>query len=278
MDWLGRTQTAEDEITAAPLRALSATLDRDDPPVVRGTPLPPLWHWLFFPSLHRPGQMRIDGHVDGGGFMPPVPLPRRVWGGSRFTWNNDNPLRVGDNVTRKSRIESITPKVGRSGELVFVRVVHDFYNDAGLALSNEHDSVFRGVAQMGSVASAPPVAERKEPALWQRELVPDPVLLFRYSALTFNPHRIHYDLQYATQVEGYPSILVQGPLTATLLMDLVRRNAPNAKVHSLEFKAIRPAFEGRLLQLNGCPERNRITLWAQARKGQVVMEATAEFE
>jgi 3-methylfumaryl-CoA hydratase len=276
LEWIGRTHCAEDEITAAPLRALSATLDRTDPPAVQGTPLPPLWHWLFFASLHRPSQMRPDGHAEGGGFMPPVPLPRRLWAGSRFTWNQDNPLRVGDRVTRRSRIESITPKQGRGGELVFVRIVHDYHNAAGLAFSNAHDSAFRGAARPG--AAGPPPVQADQEAPWQRELVPDPVLLFRYSALTFNPHRIHYDFPYATQAEGYPDILVHGPLQATLLLDLLRREAPTAAVHGLEFKALRPAFAGRRLRLNGRPEGKRVALWAEDDQGGVTMQATATIE
>src|SRR5689334_6261188 len=141
--WVGRTQTVQDEITAFPLNALAGTLDTGDPRAVSGTPLPPLWHWLYFLPVHRPGELRHDGHAHGGEFMPPIALPRRVWAGSKFVWNIDNPMRVGDKVTRHSRIASITPKEGSSGKLVFVRVVHEFHNATGLSLTNEHNSAFR---------------------------------------------------------------------------------------------------------------------------------------
>lgn len=274
-EWIGRTRTAHDEITAAPLRDLAATLDRDDPQPETGTPLPPLWHWLFFHSVHRPGQMRRDGHAQDDDFMPPVPLPRRMWAGSRFVWNAGNPLRVGDKVTRVSRIQSITPKSGRSGDLVFVRIVHEYANDAGVSFVNEHDSVFRAAAEAKAPPAQPVIAEKGAP--WQREIVPDPVLLFRYSALTFNPHRIHYDHPYATQVEGYPGLLVHGPLIATLLMDLVRREAPEAVVRELAFKAIRPTYEGRPMRVNGRRTGGTVALWAQDHEGCLTMEACASL-
>jgi len=274
--WLGRTSTVQDEITAFPLNALAATLDRDDAPALAGTPVPPLWHWLYFLPTHRPRELRHDGHAHGGEFMPPIALPRRMWAGSTFTWNIDNPLRVGDKATRISRIGSITPKTGRTGELVFVKVIHEFHNDAGLAFTNEHHSAFRGAAKPGSPASDPIAAATA--AAWQRVLVPDAVLLFRYSALMFNSHRIHYDWPYATGEEGYPAPLVQGPLLATLLLDLLRRNAPAASVRRLEFKAVRPSFVDRPLHLRGQPEGDKVRLWAADDEGRLTMTASAEIE
>jgi len=272
--WIGRERTAHDEVTAFPFNALSATLDREDPAAVAGTAVPPLWHWLYFLAIFRPGQMRTDGQMQGGDFMPPIPLPRRVWAGSQFTWNADNPLRVGDRATRISRIDSIVRKDGRSGELVFVKVVHEYRNANGLCFTNDHLSAFRGE----------PAGEAKaEPALavpasqWHRRFVPDAPLLFRYSALMFNSHRIHYDTPYAVQEEKYPAILVQGPLLATLLMDLLRRNAPEALVRSLDFKAVRSAFVDQPLHLRGQPEGDRVRLWAADDEGRLVMSAWAEL-
>ena len=274
--WVGRTQTVEDDITAFPMRALAATLDTDDPPAGTGTVLPPLWHWLYLLPIHRPQALRRDGHSQGGDFMPPIDLPRRVWAGSKFTWSAANPLRVGDRVTRTSRIVSITPKHGSSGKLVFVRVVHEFRNASGLALVNEHDAAFREAAKSKGPANDPVMAEVD--AEWHRVLTPDPVLLFRYSALMFNSHRIHYDHPYATEDERYPALLVQGPLISTLLMDLLRRNAPGATVRTLELKALRPSFVGRPMHLRGKRTGDDVRLWAADDEGRLTMRATAQVE
>lgn len=271
--WIGRATRMQDDITAFPINALSATLDRDDPQAAAGTPVPPLWHWLYFLPIFRPGEMRRDGHLQGSDLMPPIPLPRRVWAGSKFSWNSDNPLRVGDRATRISRIDSITQKTGSSGELVFVKLIHEFHNATGLAFVNEHLSAFRGETRGERAKAEPAVAEQV--SLWHRELVPDAALLFRYSALMFNAHRIHYDTPYATQEENYPAILVQGPLLATLLVDLLRRNAPEATLHNLEFKALRSAFVDRPLHLRGQPEGRQVRLWATDEEGRLVMSALA---
>jgi 3-methylfumaryl-CoA hydratase len=259
--WTGRTETLADEITAAPVRALSATLDRDDPPPAAGTELPPPWHWLYFLPMHRAGELGPDGHARRGGFLPPVPLPRRMWAGSRLAWETGNALRVGDAVQRTSRIAQVVPKSGRSGEMVFVTVAHEVHNARGLALTEEHDIVYRAAPQAGA-APEPVAADASAP--WQRALVPDDVLLFRYSALTFNGHRIHYDRRYVTQEEGYPGLVVHGPLIATLLLDLVRRHAPASAVRRFEFRAQRPSFDGRALRLNGRPDADgrTVRLWA----------------
>ena len=273
--WVGRSETLHDEITAAPLRALSATLDRDDAAVLRGTNVPPLAHWLYFLPAARASDIAPDGHARRGGFLPPVPLPRRMWAGGRIDWNGANPLRVGDAVTRTSRIESVDHKRGRSGDLVFVTVRHEIRNGAGVALTEEHDIVYRPPAKRGEAAPASPLAPPK--ATWQREITPDDVLLFRYSALTFNGHRIHYDRRYAAQVEGYPGLVVHGPLIATLLLDLVRRHAPRARVERFEFKALRPVFDGHPMRVCGRPEGTAVELWAQDTQGALAMQARAEL-
>ena len=273
--WIGRTETLADEIAAAPLRGLAATLDRDDPPPVRGTPLPPLAHWLYFLPAHPMREIGPDGHARRGGFLPPVPLPRRMWAGGRLQWQPSNPLRVGDPVQRHSRIAAVEHKRGRSGDLVFVTVVHEIRNDAGLALTEEHDIVYRAAPAPGAAPASPVAAPGN--AAWQRELTPDDVLLFRYSALTFNGHRIHYDRRYVTQVEGYPGLVVHGPLIATLLLDLVRRHAPDAKVQRFEFKAQRPVFDGRPLRICGDPRGGEVALWAQDHEGWLAMKASAQL-
>ena len=273
--WEGRSETLRDEATAAPVRNLSATLDRDDPLPQAGTELPPLWHWLYFLPGHRQGEIGPDGHARRGGFLPPVPLPRRMWAGGRLTWHA--PLRVGESIERTSRIVSVTPKSGRSGDLVFVMVRHEVRNAQGLALSEEHDIVYRPLAQPGDPVPAPQAAPAQAP--WSREIVPDPVLLFRYSALTFNGHRIHYDRSYVTEVEGYPGLIVHGPLIATLLVDLARRQRPDATLRSFNFRAVRPTFDLHPFRVNGSPSEDGrgAQLWAQDHEGWLTMQAEVEF-
>ena len=275
--WIGKTETLSDDITAAPVRALSATLDRDDPAPVPGTALPPLWHWLYFLPQQRQSELGPDGHAKRGGFLPPVPLPRRMWAGGRLQWLQSNPLVVGDAVQRISRIESVTHKAGRTGDLLFVLVKHEVHNIRGLALTEEHDIVYRAAAQPNDRVPVPVAAEKG--AAWQREIVPDDVLLFRSSALTFNGHRIHYDRRYVTQVEGYPGLMVHGPLIATLLVDLVRRHVPAAFIERFNFKAVRPTFDLHPFRLNGQPSEDgkTVRLWAEDHEGWLTMQATAEL-
>lgn len=273
--WQGKSETTPDTVTAAPLRALSATLDRDDPPPAPGTEVPPLWHWLYFLPHARASEIGPDGHARRGGFLPPVPLPRRMWAGGRLRWQADNPLQVGQEVRRTSTIRSVTHKAGRSGELLFVLVEHQFHNDHGLSLTEEHDIVYRPLAQPGEAAPQPqqPPAQ----AAWSRSIAPDDVLLFRYSALTFNGHRIHYDRKYVTEVEGYPGLIVHGPLIATLLVDLLRRSLPGARVAAFDFRAVRPTFDLHPFSVHGQPSADgkTVALWAQDHEGFLTMQATA---
>ena len=274
--WEGRSETVRDAITAAPMNGLAATLDRDDPKAGQGTELPPLWHWLHFLPQARQSEVGADGHPRRGGFLPPVPLPRRMWAGGRLAFHA--PLRVGDEVERRSRIESVTRKQGRSGDLVFVLVRHEVHGPAGLAVSEEHDIVYRAAAQPGDAPPAPQQAPKD--AAWSREIVPDDVLLFRYSALTFNGHRIHYDRKYVTEVEGYPGLVVHGPLVATLLADLVRRERPDAVMTAFSFKAVRPTFDLHPFRVHGRPaaDGRSVDLWASDHEGWLTMQATAQLQ
>ena len=277
--WQGKSDTLSDFLTAMPVAALSATLDRDDPAPAAGTALPPLWHWLYFLPHARQSEIGPDGHPQRGGFLPPVPLPRRMWAGGRLRWDATNPLRVGQEVQRTSTIQSIQHKAGRSGELLFVLVQHQLRNAQGLALTEEHDIVYRSAAQPGEAAPAPQKPPLDGQAVWSRSITPDDVLLFRYSALTFNGHRIHYDRKYVTEVEGYPGLIVHGPLIATLLMDLVRRQVPGARLKSFSFKAVRPTFDLHPFTLNGKPSADgkQVLLWASDHEGWLTMQATAEL-
>jgi len=233
----------------------------------------PLWHWLYFLETHRQSELSPDGHAKLGGFLPPVPLPRRMWAGGRFEFHR--PLRVGETVTRISRIADVQEKKGRSGTLIFVVVRHEIGNTEGIALTEEQDLVYRAHAKPGDPASAPQTAPAG--ALWERVVQPDDVLLFRYSALTFNGHRIHYDRRYATETEGYPGLVVHGPLIATLLLDLLRRHMPEADVARFEFRAVSPLFDTSSFTLCGKLESDgkTISLWATDATGGLAMTANA---
>jgi 3-methylfumaryl-CoA hydratase len=273
--WIGRGETLHDVVRPVPVAALAATLDHPPMALDSGMPLPPLWHWLYFLPLARQSEIGPDGHPRRGGFLPPVPLPRRMWAGSQFEFRT--PLRLGDTLQRDSTIVDVSGKTGRSGELVFVKVRHELRcNGAGEpALVEFHDIVYRAVQRPDDVP--PPAQRAPEGAAWQRELQPDEVLLFRYSALTFNGHRIHYDRPYATQAEGYPGLVVHGPLIATLLLDLLRRQMPQAELAAFRFKAQRPTFDGRPMRVSGAPlaDGKTVHLWAQDHEGWLTMDATA---
>ncbi len=222
--WIGRTESSVDTVTAAPIAALAATLDRADPFPRRGDRLPILWHWLYFLPLHRQSELGLDGHARLGGFLPPVPLPRRMYAGNRV--EIVQPLRVGDAIHRRSTIVDVSRKEGRTGPLVFVRVRHEINCDDRLAVTEEQDIVYRN--NPGPDDPPPRLQRAPDAETWRREIRPDEVLLFRYSALTFNGYRLHYDRPFATGIQGYPGLVVHGPLIATLLADLVRRNLPAA--------------------------------------------------
>ena len=275
--WIGRRESAIDEITATPCGALSAMLDHTAERPPRGTPLPPLWHWLYFLPLHRQSDIGPDGHAKRGGFLPPVPLPRRMWAGSRFEFHR--PLRIGDRATRVSTIADVADKSGRSGPLVFVKVRHELRanDDPDPAIVELHDIVYREAPKRGD--RPPPPTSVPAEARWRRRVVPDAVLLFRYSALTFNGHRIHYDRKYVTEVEGYPGLVVHGPLVATLLLDLLRSERPDAVVQRFHFRAVRPLFDVHPFDVTGepSPDGRNVRLLANDHEGWLAMEAAAEL-
>ncbi|OYU48867.1 MAG: acyl-CoA dehydrogenase [Rhizobiales bacterium PAR1] len=272
--WIGRSEERHERLAPFPANALAATLDRADPAYGEGTSLPPLWHWLHFLPIHAMSDVGADGHAEKGGFLPPVTLPRRMWAGSRFTFHK--PLVIGDTVSRVSTIAKVEHKVGRTGELVFVTVKHLLSGAGGLAIEEEHDIVYREAAQPGAAAPAPVAAPIE--ADWRRPIHPDAVLLFRYSALTFNSHRIHYDLEYVTKVEGYPGLIVHGPLIATLLLDGLRRQKPEARVAKFSFRAVAPIFHIDAFSVCGrFIGPGQAKLWAEKVGRALCMEAEAEF-
>lgn len=273
--WLGRTETSVDEVTRAPIVALSATLDHDAGRSDTFDALPLLWHWLYFLPHHRTAEIGPDGHPTRGGFLPPVTLPRRMWAGGRLQFHH--PLQVGDRISRTSRIVDVNLKEGKTGRLVFVLVRHEISNQAGVAITEEHDIVYRD----NPLPDAPPPKPQAAPSdhSWSREVQPSVVMLFRYSALTFNGHRIHYDRPYVTETEGYPGLVVHGPLLATLLMDLLRSNNPGAKITRFSFRAVRPVFDIAPFRVCGRlgDDGRSASLWVKDADGWLAMEASAVF-
>ena len=276
--WVGRQERRSDWLNPNHLAAWNATLDRDDPFPRDGEPVPPGFHWTLFPPLARQSELGPDGHPRKGGFLPPVSLPRRMWAGGQLRFHQ--PLQVGERVERVSTIESVEEKRGKSGPLVFVTVRHLLSGSHGPAVEELHDIVYREAPKAGASSAGSSARVPSEPAgtgAWRREVVPDDVLLFRYSALTFNGHRIHYDRRYATGVEGYPGLIVHGPLIATLLLDLLRRQLPRAAVELFRFKALRPTFDIAPFSIHGGPGEGdkHFRLWSTDGQGEVAMEAEA---
>jgi 3-methylfumaryl-CoA hydratase len=269
--WTRRTETLTDVVTAAPVRMLRATLDL--PPDESLTTLPPLWHWLYFLPSARESELGPDGHPRRGSFLPPVPLPRRMWAGGQLELIQ--PLRLGDVIKRESTIDDVTVKSGRSGELCFVRVRHEVICARGLALREFHDIVYRPNPEPGAPVAA---GEPAPDASWSERIVPDDVLLFRYSALTFNGHRIHYDRRYVTGVEGYPGLIVHGPLLATLLAGLGGRRFAGREPKSFTFRALKPVFDLHPFEVCGSPDgADAAQLWVRDFEGQRTMVARMEF-
>jgi len=267
--WIGRHETTGDALAPFQAAALAATLDRDEA-FVAGD-LPPLWHWVYFQELHKTSELAENGHARLGGFMPPVPLPRRMWAGGRFTFQR--PLRIGQAGQRTSTIADLKAKQGESGGLVFLLLRHEFSGPDGTAVVEEQDIVYREAPRPGEGMPAP--RRSAEKPLWRHETTTSEALLFRYSALIFNAHRIHYDQPYCLR-EGYPGLIVHGPLIATLLADLVRGNA-DAAMTAFRFRATSPLFGGSPCVACGVPQGRKVKLWAEDGDGGVVMAAEAEL-
>ena len=268
--WEGRQETIDDVVALGPVRALAATLDHDPAEYVEGGILPPLYHWLYCHEPIRFSDLAADGHAEKGGFMPPVPFPRRMFAGARVDYRGD--LRIGDRLQRVSRIETVRYTEGRSGPLVFVTVTHELSNDAGSQLTEAQDIVYRPASAM---KARPPAREATLPeADWCREIEPDERLLFRFSALTFNAHRIHYDLPYARS-EGYPALVVHGPLTAMLLANLAVHECDRPELQHFEFRAKNAFCLGERISLIGKRVTDTIELTAVNDKGVAGLSARA---
>jgi 3-methylfumaryl-CoA hydratase len=264
----GREQVLTEIIDGGPSDRLAAALDRVDPPFARGTPLPHAWHWLHFHTVPRASQLTADGRGSAEGLLPGFPGLARMWAGGSFAF--ERPIHVGERIERRSHVTSIVEKQGRSGPLVLASVEHTLTGPSGSCATERQDIVFRQPVRYAGSAEG----EREAgPATWRRELVPDEVLLFCFSAVTYNPHRIHYDFLYATQVEGYPGLLVHGPLTCVLLLDFIRRSVPERTLTHFDYRALRPLICGRALTLAGrlAADRSAIEVWAEDDQGFVAM-------
>ena len=275
-DWLGKTRTMQDFAAPFPVLALSATLDEDDPEPRMGDPLPPLWHWLYFLDAARQSRISPDGHAERGDFMPPVPLPRRMWAGSRLVFDGE-PLRLGETIERVSEIVAVEPKSGASGAMVFVTVRHTVSGPRGKSFSEEQDIVYREAAKPGEKQRDPKLAPTD--ATWSKTIEATPPLLFRFSALTFNGHRIHYDQPYVTGTEGYPGLIVHGPLMGMVQVELARRSNPDRMPRSFEFRALSPVYAGASFSVHARREADgSVATWIADRNGGLAQTGKATFQ
>ena len=268
LQWKGRSETKSETISSAQCRRLQETLDRPGD-LTDGDPLPPLWHFIAHLPSARLSRLGRDGHPERGGFLPPVALPRRMWAGGRFTFSGD--IHLGDEVTKTSTIDNIAMKTGRTGPLGFVTVRHELSVAGQVRIAEEQDLVYRE----DPAADAPRPEPKPAPvdADWTRVIEPSEVMLFRYSALTFNSHRIHYDRDYARDVEGYDSLVVHGPLTATLLADLAA--AELGPLATFSFRAMSALFDTAPFTIAGTRDGDVAHLWAANSAGALAMEADA---
>jgi 3-methylfumaryl-CoA hydratase len=274
--WIGREEETSERLLASVTKAMAATLDLERSPGA-GEPLPPGWQWLFFNPVARRNALGVDGHPRRGGFLPPIELPRRMWAGSRIRYLADLPVEA--QATRRSRILKIENKTGKRGALWFVTVQHTISCDGTACICEEQDIVYRDATPPPPAGSAPQAPQRyDEVPQFSRSFEPDTTLLFRYSALTFNGHRIHYDQAYARDEEGYPDLVVHGPLTATLLQQFALEHGGGRPLARFHFRGVTPLFVRRAFQLEGRQlEDGTLALWARGPDGELAMSATAAF-
>lgn len=281
--WVGRTEIVEDDISPATAQAAAATFDESGEQLCDGTELPPLWHWFYFLAKAPQSKLGDDGHPqrEDNSFMPPIPYPRRMFAGARLKWHR--PFVVGQPARREAVIRDVVQKSGRSGALAFVTVGYQFFQkldrmsaDTDLCLEEEQDIVYR---QPGPPLPVPQACEllAVPDGSWSRLIVPDTRVLFRFSALTFNAHRIHYDRPYAMHEEGYPGLVVHGPLTAILLLHLVRNNTSRC-IKAFSFRSQAPLFDLSPFRLVASPSDAGVELEAQGPDGKTAMTAKAELD
>jgi len=271
-DWIGRHQTLTDTLDPVLAGRLAATLGEPAPPA--GAPLPPLWQWAFFIDPASADVLGADGHPARGGFLPPAANRNRMWAGGRIRCHT--PLIVGTTAERRTTIQDVQEKTGRTGQLLFVTLRHEYTQSGKLAIAEEQDIVYRQATPPKLSGSLPaPVAE------WGMTVTPDPVLLFRYSAVTFNGHRIHYDHPYVTQAEGYPGLVVHGPLIATLMLAAFRRAHPQATLQHFSYRGLRPLIAPTPFSVAGrisdaTSQTGTAELWAE-QDGTLAHQAQLTF-
>ena len=270
-DWTGRREVKTDVLHATPARFMQATLG-EEPSLGDSDTLPPSWHWMYFLEARPLGELGRDGHPKKGGFLPPVELPRRMWAGGRLRFHA--PLLLGKGARKDSEITKISEKTGKSGQLVFVTVEHKVFQDGVLALSEDHDIVYREDPRGNDQAPEYPVAPAS--ASVSEVFAPSQVMMFRYSALTFNGHRVHYDVDYAREVEGYEGLVFHGPLSATLLAGLACRTV-GKPLAAFQFRALAPIAGIAPFFLEGQRKGTSMDLWVRRRDGVMAMQARAVF-
>ena len=263
-EWVGRTRKEEDEVSLSAVRRMAATLDQDPDAYSRGSEIPESWYVILFGPFARQSALAPDGHATTGDFLPPMRDARRMFGGRRVRFHR--PLRAGDVVGRVSRIARVEEKSGRSGPFTLLTVVHELDAGAGVAVIEEQDLVYRPAAANAGAATPaakeqPPRATEADKPEWSRSIAPDTALLFRYSALTFNAHRIHYDLPYTRDVEKYPALVMNGGLTALLLVETARPHL-RARIAGYDARAMHPLFVGQSMTFNGSRRADAAALWA----------------
>jgi 3-methylfumaryl-CoA hydratase len=274
---VGKRLVTADVVAAGPANLLRLTLARDEPELQQGDVLPAGWHILSFLPQFRPDELRPDGSPRDAGVVPAMPLPRRMFAGEHLRFHR--PLRIGDVLRRETELADITMKAGGTGTLVFATVVNRIFGPGGLALEEERRTVFREEVKAGDRNRAPRREAAPTDVAWRRTVVPEPILLFRFSALTFNSHRIHYDRPWAMDVEGYPGLVVHGPLTSTLLIDFARDHHPGRTFRTYTTQARAPLFDTAAFELRGrpTPDGRGCELWAVTPGATVAMSAQAEF-
>ncbi|MGG7564778.1 FAS1-like dehydratase domain-containing protein [Rhodovulum sp. DZ06] len=267
------TMVLRDRVDPWQVAALHATLGRPGPAPAEGEALPPLWHFILFREARPRAELGRDGHPKLGGFIPDFGLPRRMWAGGRLRFHA--PLKLGQEATRTSTILDTALKDGRSGRLAFVTLLHRVEGPDGLAVEEEQDLVYR---EEHDPNGPPPPKAPDAPAggEWMTEMTADPTLLFRYSALTFNGHRIHYDLAHATKTEGYGGLVVHGPMLAQLMADLARECSGRA-LAEFSFRGVSPVIHTQPFEVCGAPEGDGAKLWIRAPGGRLAMKGEARF-
>ena len=258
-DWLGRTRRDEDEITLGAVQRLAATLDQNPTAFRHGSEMPESWYAILFGTIARESTLGPDGHLETRDFLPPLHGTRRMFAGRRTKFIK--PLKIGDMVSRVSTVTRAEPKAGRTGPFSLVTVMHEISGPSGIALTEEQDIVYRAAVEAGTVAAQKEAAPMADKPAWSTPIELDPVLLFRYSALTFNAHRIHYDLPYARDVEGYPALVMNGGLTALLLIETARPHLQRA-IAGYVARAMSPLFVGQRVAFNGRLAGDTAALWA----------------